>query len=417
MKEVRLDEELVTAVLEGEDSAFEEIVGRYRDAVFAVGLSRLGNFHDAEDVAQEVFVEAYCRTGSLRSRARLGAWLRAITIHRAIDALRRRQCTRDIEDMDAVEGAVAGWRSRERTSDLQHEVMVLVARLSKPQRETTMLFYIDGYSVDEVAAIQEVPAGTVKRRLHDARKRLKEEMVGMVESVLKSGAPKDDFADRVFEVLCQHRPGHANPYAHQRWHETVVQLRKIGGKGVAGFIQALESPHSPTRVFAAHMLQRHTAAQGDEALWETLKKALADANRKVRRLAVEALMFGGLPDERKRREIAPLVIPLLTDPSKRVRRDAAHTLADYASEVPVEAAVKALAGRDRLRGAKAPQEAPACHRLRWRNKVVPALLKTVCHGGSCPAVPAHLPRIREKARPFGHDESRPYNFSTEQVVP
>ena len=51
--------------------------------------------------------------------------------------------------------------------------------------------------------------------------------------------------------------------------------------------------------------------------------------------------------------------------------------------------------------------------MRSRKTERGALLKTVCHGGSCPAVPAHLPRIREKARPFGRDEARPYNFSTE----
>ncbi|MHC4713529.1 MAG: sigma-70 family RNA polymerase sigma factor [Planctomycetota bacterium] len=338
------DAELVAAILEGDETASEEVIRRYRDAVVAVALSRLGNFHDAEDVAQEVFVEAYRRLAGLRDPQRLGAWLRSITIHRAIDAVRRCRKPVDISQLGEASAAVSAWRERERNTDVQHEVMAMIAALSRTQRETTTLFYIDGYSVEEVAAIQEVPAGTVKRRLHDARRCLKEEMVGMVENALKSGRPSDDFADKVFDMLCQNRTGTGNPYATSSWHKTVAELRAIGGRGIDGFIRALESPHSPTRVFAAHMLQRQTAAQSGQEIWEALKKALGDPNRKVRRWAVEALMhaYPGASEERKRREIVPLVIPLLSDRSSRVRRDAAWTLVDYASDVPIEAVVKAL---------------------------------------------------------------------------
>ena len=145
--------------------------------------------------------------------------------------------------------------------ELRDKVMAAIGRLAKAQRETTTLFYINGYSVEQVAAIQEAPVGTVKRRLHDARKRLKEEMMGMVEDVLKSEAPKDDFARKVFEILNKYPPGESHPYSHLNWHETIAELRKIGGDGFEGFIRALESPHSPTRAFAAHMLQATKAPQ------------------------------------------------------------------------------------------------------------------------------------------------------------
>src|SRR5204862_8160385 len=85
------DAKLVEAALHGGPEAFAPIVERYQDAVFGVALARIGNFHDAQDVAQAVFVEAYQRLSSLREPAKLGAWLRTMTIARAIDLLRRRE--------------------------------------------------------------------------------------------------------------------------------------------------------------------------------------------------------------------------------------------------------------------------------------------------------------------------------------
>src|SRR5947208_2589005 len=91
------DAELVATALRDGPEAFAPIVERYQDAVFGVALSRLGNFHDAQDVAQAVFVEAYQRLSSLRDPTRLGAWLRTMTIGRAIDLHRRRQHLKDVD--------------------------------------------------------------------------------------------------------------------------------------------------------------------------------------------------------------------------------------------------------------------------------------------------------------------------------
>jgi len=334
------DEALVKAAREGAPAAFAPIIARYREAVFAVALSRLWNFHDAEDVAQEVFVEAHARLGGLKDPARLGAWLRSIAIHRAIDALRRRRETADLEKVD--EGAVKAWREKNRRTEVQGEVMARIAALGSAERETTALFYIDGYTVDQVAAIQEVPPGTVKRRLHDARRRLREEMVAMVEDVLKAGAPGEDFARRVFEILSQRASQAESPYAHERWNRTVAELQKIGARGFEGFARALESPYSATRVFTMNMLSRPGVSQKGEAAVELLKKALADPNRKVRRWAAEALLLADAADSRKQSEFVPLVVPLLVDHSIRVRRAAAWSLVEFAPNVPLEAIVNAL---------------------------------------------------------------------------
>jgi RNA polymerase sigma factor (sigma-70 family) len=343
------DSELVSAALSGGPAAFGPIVERYQDAVFGVALARLKDFHEAQDVAQQVFIEAFERIGSLKQPARLGAWLRSIAIHRSIDQLR---CRREPAGKEADE-AIAQQRHRQgqRQSDLREVVLSALERLTKPQRETVMLFYINGYTAAEVAAIQEVPLGTVKGRLHDARERLKEEMVHMVGDVLHKEAPDEGFGRRVFGLLSRYELPSQPPWSKE-WKRIAEEIRRIGGRGMEGFLQAMESVHSPTRVFATRMLQNSQAA--DEVVVEVFKRCLRDPNRKVRRFAMDALMSLDVEGRRKRDEFLPLVLPLLTDPSGRVRRAVAWRLVnspDLAAAVPVATVARAVLQEKRA-GAK-----------------------------------------------------------------
>lgn len=343
------DRELVGSALSGGPAAFGPIVERYQDAVFGVALARVKDFHEAQDVAQQVFIEAFERIGSLKEPARLAAWLRSIAIHRSIDQLRRRK----EPAVEATDEGIAQRRHRERQlqGDLRETVLSALERLTRPQRETVMLFYMNGYTAAEVAAIQEVPLGTVKGRLHDARERLKTEMMHMVGDVLHKEAPDEGFAQRVFELLSRYELPSQPPWSKE-WKRIAEEIRQIGGRGAAGFLKALESVHSPTRVFATRMLQASQTA--DEVVVEVFKRCLRDPNRKVRRFAMDALMSLNVQTNRKRDEFLPLILPLLTDPAGRVRRAVAWRLTnspDLASAVPLATVVRALLQEKRT-GAK-----------------------------------------------------------------
>jgi len=337
----RDDAALVAAAAGGNPEDFAPIVQRYQDAVFAVALSRLRNFHDAQDVVQNVFLEAFQRIGGLNDPNRLGAWLRSITIHRSIDHLRRSGQTSSVIDASQEIEAIADMRMGERTGDLRDQVMAAIGKLSKTQRETTTLFYINGYSQQEVAAIQEVPVGTVKRRLHDARAKLKQEMLTMVEDVLKSEAPKEDAAQRVYELLAAFRPPEADKALP--WERIFAELRRIGHRGLEGFVKALESPHSPIRRMATDHLRLCDVPEHRETIIQLLIRGMEDANRKVRRAAVPTLLCEvDVDNDRRRREFVPLASRLLTDPSKRVRRATAYVLWPLADAVPKDQLLRAL---------------------------------------------------------------------------
>ena len=329
---MRNDAKLVEAALGGGPEAFGPIVERYQDAVFGIALARLRHFHEAEDAAQQVFVEAFQRLGNLKDPARLGAWLRSVTIHRCIDRLRQRREVSAIEQ-GALHASDAPTPPAEvERRELRDQVLDAIAQLSKTQQETTTLFYINGYSVEEVATMQEVPVGTVKRRLHDARAKLKEVMIGMVENVLKSEAPKRDFAERVFALLSgEHRLSH---------QELVAELRRIGMDGFDGFIQAASSPRWQTR--RTTMSMTRAGDYDTEAVARLLKKAATDSNKKVRH-HVAALLLLDVSDKRKRQEFVPLVLAQLADSSARVRARAAHHLARCTPDaVPLEVAARAM---------------------------------------------------------------------------
>jgi len=336
---MKSDAELVGAARSEGPEAFGPIVERYADAVFGVALARLRNFHEAEDAAQQALVEAFERLESLKNPSRLGAWLRSITIHKCIDRLRAHRESVDVASVaEPASDAATPHDEMERT-ELRDRVLAAIGRLTKTQRETAMLFYINGYSVNEVAGMQEVPVGTVKRRLHDARERLKEEMIHVVEDVLKSEAPKDGLRDRVVGLL--------NCYAGRRhWSETLAELRKLGGDVIPGFVAAFKLPHWQSRRFAAQML-RHTSAEGEEVI-ELIKQMANDPNKKVRKHA-NALLHLKVDDERKRTEFIPLLLPLLRDHSGGVRWRTAYELSHWAADVPLSVAARALADETNAR--------------------------------------------------------------------
>ena len=318
------DMALVASALLGGPEMFGPIIERYRDAVFAVALSRLRNFDDAEDIAQEVFIEAFEHLGKLSDPSRLGAWLRAITIHRCIDHLRLRRENIGLEEVAEQLEDNANPQAEAEQKELRAQVMSAIGQLSNKQRETTTLFYINGYSQEEIAKIQEVPIGTVRRRLHDAREKLKEEMIGVVEGVLKSEVPKEDFGKRVFEILSRYgRP--ATPWGEL--DEITSELQKIGKAGLEGFTKALSSPHYQTRRFAVRILPALELDQ--ELIIELLKKSLADSNKEVRKTAFRSLAEIMYDDQSRHAELASCLIQLLTDPSWNTRWYVAWWIGEY----------------------------------------------------------------------------------------
>ena len=165
-------EDTVRAAAEGSDEAFGRLFGTYYPAVFGAALARLKNYEDAEDAAQETFIQAWRKLPRLRDPTKFPGWLRRITVGCCGRISRRPQIAN--EDIDNVSSLRSLGEDPaivvERNEALGLATQAL-ARQSKTLREPMALF-VSGYSYEEIARFLNIPVGTVKRRLHDCRKRL-----------------------------------------------------------------------------------------------------------------------------------------------------------------------------------------------------------------------------------------------------
>jgi RNA polymerase sigma-70 factor (ECF subfamily) len=145
---------------------------------FRVAYSVLRQREDAEDVAQEAFAKAFRNFHQLRDRERFRAWLVRMTWRMALDRQRgdRRRAVREIQAEPAPEPSVnESLDARERAEQLWRAIDALPEKL----RVAIVLAGIQGHDIREVAALLELPEGTIKSRLFLARQQLKERLSWM----------------------------------------------------------------------------------------------------------------------------------------------------------------------------------------------------------------------------------------------
>lgn len=168
----------VRAAQAGDRSAQALLYERYQGSALALAYRKVGNWDEAEELVQDVFIHAYDRLEQLRVPEAFGGWLRQIVRRMAINRLtrRRRAVAMDAEALDAVCNSADTPLDDVLDSERSEQVRCGLDRLGEVDRQTLEAFYIVGQSLIEMAEAFEAPIGTIKRRLHVARKRLAREM-------------------------------------------------------------------------------------------------------------------------------------------------------------------------------------------------------------------------------------------------
>jgi len=182
------DPALVRRAQAGDVEAFGALVERHRRAVFRAALAAVRSPAEADEVAQDAFVTAFQKLQGFRGEASFKTWLLAIAWRKAID--RRKSVTRWMqrlvmpgnEEWDPMERLTAVGQTQEEdlmTSDLQRRLKPLIASLPKKLRDALLLAGSGDHSYEEIAQILQIPVGTVKWRVSEARKVLKAKMTAM----------------------------------------------------------------------------------------------------------------------------------------------------------------------------------------------------------------------------------------------
>lgn len=185
------DTALISRCQKADVAAFNEIVGRYKGRIYNYLYRMTGNAEDAEDLTQETFVRMYTGIASFRADATLSTWLFRIAGNLCVDAFRRNKkaremtrsldapmpgddeehcATRDVPDMSLAPETVFARK------ELAGQIQLALQKLPPKLRSAVVLHDVEGLAYEEIAATENIPLGTVKSRIFNARVALREQL-------------------------------------------------------------------------------------------------------------------------------------------------------------------------------------------------------------------------------------------------
>jgi RNA polymerase sigma-70 factor (ECF subfamily) len=180
------EQELLAAARAGNADAVEELVRLYQAPVYRAALAALGSPADAEEAAQDAFVSAFRRIGTFRGESSFKTWLvsiawrKALTRRRRLQWLRFRSATRPVEadgdPLDRVAHSGADPQVEALGRDLRARLRGLIRSLPGKLRDPLLLVAGGDYTYEDVAAVLNIPVGTAKWRVSEARRVLREKL-------------------------------------------------------------------------------------------------------------------------------------------------------------------------------------------------------------------------------------------------
>ncbi|MBN2208883.1 MAG: sigma-70 family RNA polymerase sigma factor [Candidatus Coatesbacteria bacterium] len=212
------DAELVARTKSGDRDAFKELVSRYQGHVYGLAYSLVGDWTEAQDIAQETFIRAYSNLDQLQEPASFAAWLRRVTFSVAMNWLRAfrpglykeldgRVELESLEVPDFAPGPPEVVEKRQ----LAEAVMNAVDSLPQKYRVPLTMFHLDGLSYQKVASFLDIPLGTVKSLISRARSKLKAalpaaigaDLAPVVQEVFNEHKLPKEFAMKVLEGITE----------------------------------------------------------------------------------------------------------------------------------------------------------------------------------------------------------------------
>jgi RNA polymerase sigma-70 factor (ECF subfamily) len=183
MMEISL-ELLVAQARDGRREAVERLLAQEQQRIFAITFHMLSHRQEAEEAAQEALERIFTRLDQLRTPAHFRAWSAQLTANLCRDRLRRREPLREpIEEAHSLAGGPTPLQETCR-NELHRQLHKALSSLTPVLRLAVLLRDVEGLSYEEVAAALEIPEGTVKSRLFEARRKLREHLsqIGVMNS-------------------------------------------------------------------------------------------------------------------------------------------------------------------------------------------------------------------------------------------
>jgi len=185
------DAELIQRTLEGDQHAFAQLVEKYQEQVHTLAWQKIGDFHIAQEITQDVFITAYQKFSTLTHYRQFAGWLYVVTNRKCIAWHRKKKIeTQSIDETDPIELEEAYYsehiaQQREEAAKEKRRTIVhkLLSKLKESDRTVMSLYYLAEMSCEEIAEFLGMSPNTVRSRLHRARNRLKKEEAVIQENL------------------------------------------------------------------------------------------------------------------------------------------------------------------------------------------------------------------------------------------
>ena len=188
----RDDVQLIRGTLSGDDAAFNALVKKYQKGVHALAWRKIGDFHYAEEITQDTFLQAYKKLSTLKNPNQFAGWLYVIANRLCLNWMRKQKpAMQSLEGTSAAEAErfsythyVSEHRETEAAEHRSEIVKKLLTRLPESERTVMTLYYLGEMPAKEIGKFLGVSVKTVHSRLHRARKRLQEKEELLISEVL-----------------------------------------------------------------------------------------------------------------------------------------------------------------------------------------------------------------------------------------
>ena len=207
------DAELIQRTLEGDQHAFAELVEKYQEQVHTLAWQKIGDFHIAQEITQDVFITAYQKFSTFTHYRQFAGWLYVVTNRKCIAWHRKKKIeTQSIDETNPVELEEAYYseymtHQREEAAKEKRRTIVhkLLSKLKESDRTVMSLYYLAEMSCEEISEFLGVSPNTVRSRLHRARNRLKKEEA-MIQENLSSFQLPTQLTENILKGISQLKP-------------------------------------------------------------------------------------------------------------------------------------------------------------------------------------------------------------------
>jgi len=216
--------QLIRRILAGDDEAFSILMRRHQNGIHALIWRKIGDFHIAEEITQDTFIQVYKKLGTLEDPSRFEGWLYVIANRHCINWIKRNKAKMNKLNMQSLEVTpseevekasyehhISHQRDTEIANYRQNLAKTLLQQLPESERTVVTLHYLGKMTAKEIGKFLGVSVNTIKSRLRRARKRLQDEGETLIRETLKGVQLSDNLIENVMRHIADLNPTPAPP--------------------------------------------------------------------------------------------------------------------------------------------------------------------------------------------------------------